>query len=131
MKYFLTLSFVIVFFILPIKSNAQTIAGLQFGGFVGGSTPCTCMTPGFVHVQYTLLYPSLFPWITRALLLTPATVRFGYEQFLILPPPTAWHLGLFAPTPSACFIGVPPECPFLPTDGIIVYTGSSFPGFSL
>ena len=129
MKYLFCL-FAIVSLLLPLTASALTPVGEEFGGYILLSTPCTC-TPGIVRVQYSLVYPLLFPWVSRALLLTPATIRFAYQQFLITPPPTAWHLGVFVPVPSLCLIGAPPACAALPADGLIFYTGSSFPGFSI
>jgi hypothetical protein len=120
------------FFFQPIFLFAQT-AGLPFGGYVVVSVPCTCMAPGTVRVQYlpVVLHPVQYPFVFHALLLTPVTIRYAYQQFLVLPPPTAWHLGKFIPGPAPCLVGVPPACAPLLTDGAIFDVGSSFPGHTL
>ncbi len=117
------------FLFQPAFSFAQ-LAGLPFGGYVVLSVPCTCMLPGTVRVQYMpiILHPVQYPFVFHALLLTPVTIRYAYQQFLILPPPTAWNLGKFIPGPVPCMVGVPPACVPLFTDGVIFDVGSSFPG---
>jgi hypothetical protein len=104
--------------------------GLPFGGHVLFSIPCTCV-PGSVLVQYSLLYPTPYPFVFRSLLLAPASIRYSYQQFLVLPPPTAWQLGKFIPAPLTPCLGVPPLCTPPYADGIIFDVGSSFPGFIL
>jgi hypothetical protein len=76
------------------------------------------------------MYPLVYPYVFRALILQPATIRYAYQQFLIIPPPLAWHLGRFIPMPGTpiCNIGIAPACVPLLADGIIFEVGSSFPG---
>lgn len=130
MKYSICLFLVLVSFVIPLSARALTPVGQEFGGLVALTSPCTC-TPGILRVQYTLLYPTAIPWVSRAFLLTPASLRFAYLEWLVFPPASAWHLGVVVPTPSACLVGAPPTCATLPTDGVIFYTGSSYPGFSI
>ncbi len=120
--------FVAALFLQPTVTFAQFPP--SFGGYVLFSMPCTCI-PGTVLVQYAVLHPLIYPYVFRALLLTPATIRYNHIAFLILPPPTSWHLGKFTPAPLTPCLGVAPLClpPF--ADGIILYTGSSSPGFPL
>lgn len=119
----------VLFILFLVAFPAGVFAGPLpgFGGYVLFSTPCTCV-PGTVLVNYFPLYPVEYPYFFRALLLTPASIRYAYQQFLVLPPPTAWHLGNFVPAPLTPCLGVAPAC--IPAaDGIIFQVGSSFPGF--
>lgn len=110
---------------LPQSAFAAIIPG--FGGYVVFTTPCTCV-PSTTLVNYIPLYPLTYPYVFHALLLTPASIRFKYQQFLGLPPPSAWHLGTFTPAPTTPCLGVAPAC--VPgADGVIVTVGSSYPGF--
>lgn len=121
--YLFAIAFLMAF---PASAFAGILPG--FGGYVVFTTPCTCV-PGTFLVNYVPLYPIEYPYVFHALLLTPASIRYAYQQFLIVPPPTAWHLGTFVPAPGTPCLGVIPAC--VPAaDGIIFEVGSSFPGFT-
>lgn len=117
----------VVLFIVAFPASA--FAGILpgFGGYVVFTTPCTCI-PSTILVNYVPLHPLTYPYVFHALLLTPGSIRYAYQQFLALPPPTSWHLGTFAPAPATPCLGVAPAC--VPAaDGIIATVGSSYPGF--
>lgn len=120
--YVLVLLFVIT---LPAPVFGGVLPG--FGGYVVFTTPCTCL-PSTTLVNYVPLFPLKYPYTFHALLLTPASIRYAYQQFLGLPPPSAWHLGTFVPAPTTPCLGVAPAC--VPAaDGVIATVGSSYPGF--
>ena len=116
---------ILFFFFFPASVFAGVLPG--FGGYVVATTPCTCI-PSTTLVKYVPLFPIKYPYTFRALLLTPTSIRYKYQQFLALPPPSAWHLGTFTPAPTTPCLGVAPSC--VPgADGVIVTVGSSYPGF--
>ncbi len=117
-----TIFLIALFFCFSTPFSVDALGLQGFGGFVPSlPVPCTCS--GMLWIPFAPLYPQPLLPPFGALTYMPGTTIL--KPWFRIGVPLTWELGQFTPGLQLCYIGAPPACVILPSNGHMFLVGTS------